>query len=331
VAAWELLGSTIYGDGPHGSRLGPIETVPALRKEDEVLPATLRVHPELLDDEAVVAEFTWHMQSSVSSLVAAFRNGPSTAQSNSTCTYTQAPGEYLFQVAPGAPESTRSLAEAQAWCCAHPASCGGVTKSKYQWYQCRLNSKGCKSPSNETSWIRKGATTPAECSPNHPKKTVGGGDIAAQAWRLLLSEKATLADVPQYRYDLIDFARQTVESNFSTVASAFKVAALAGHVKNASSAAATLLDMLDDYDELLGSDKNFMLGTWIKWSRSWSNDTKEQDFFEYNARNQITLWGPTGRARAPCVLCNVLFLLSDTESHHAQKSMITLPRAGQAL
>lgn len=36
----------------------------------------------------------------------------------------------------------------------------------------------------------------------------GGGDVAAEAWRLLLTEKEHLAPVPQYRYDLIDFARQ---------------------------------------------------------------------------------------------------------------------------
>lgn len=36
----------------------------------------------------------------------------------------------------------------------------------------------------------------------------GAADIAAEAWRLLLTEKAKLAPVPQYRYDLIDVARQ---------------------------------------------------------------------------------------------------------------------------
>ena len=128
----------------------------------------------------------------------------------------------------------------------------------------------------------------------------------------------------------------------------------------ASATAATLLSMLDDYDRLLSSDSNFMLGEhhhwpipdsapkscrelqrchadlrsslgcvvtpistafagpWIKWARSWSDDKEEQDFFEFNAsrsappfslrllskaskeaavqaRNQITLWGPTGQ------------------------------------
>ena len=90
-------------------------------------------------------------------------------------------------------------------------------------------------------------------------------------------------------------------------------ALLSGRCVQASATAATLLSMLDDYDRLLSSDSNFMLGEhhrwpipdsapnpvaelqrchtnlrcvagpWIKWARSWSDDKEEQDFFEFNA------------------------------------------------
>ena len=73
----------------------------------------------------------------------------------------------------------------------------------------------------ESSWLRKGATTPAGCAPP-PASKVGGGDIAAEAWSLLLSEKGTLGAVPQFRYDLIDFARQALELNFSTQKNLFQ-------------------------------------------------------------------------------------------------------------
>ena len=39
-----------------------------------------------------------------------------------------------------------TLAEAQAWCCAHASGCGGVTETKGK-YQPRLHKTGCKSPS----------------------------------------------------------------------------------------------------------------------------------------------------------------------------------------
>lgn len=43
---------------------------------------------------------------------------------------------------------------------------------------------------------------------------VGAAEIAAEAWRLLLTEKEKLAPVPQYRYDLIDVARQVMHTIF---------------------------------------------------------------------------------------------------------------------
>ncbi|KAG5871129.1 hypothetical protein JTB14_031140 [Gonioctena quinquepunctata] len=37
-----------------------------------------------------------------------------------------------------------------------------------------------------------------------------------------------------------------------------------------------------------------MLGPWIESARACANNTQEADQFEYNARNQISLWGPNG-------------------------------------
>jgi|EP01044_Picomonas_judraskeda_P019536 hypothetical protein len=55
--------------------------------------------------------------------------------------------------------------------------------------------------------------------------------------------------------------------------------------------------MLDDYDALLSTDTNFMLGRWQAWARSWADPGADavKDNLEYNARNQLTLWGPTGQ------------------------------------
>lgn len=165
------MGSTIYGSGPKGSRLGPIENVPAMPK-DEVLPMTLQVHPELLADERTVEEYTWHMMSSPSTLIGrTFSDDASQLTSKSTrasgsmgdgaCNYTIAPGVYLAYGAPGAPPPSKSLSTLQAWCCENPAACGGITRDDTTGeYTARLHSQECKSPVKETSWIRDGAKTP---------------------------------------------------------------------------------------------------------------------------------------------------------------------------
>ena len=56
----------------------------------------------------------------------------------------------------------------------------------------------------------------------------------------------------------------------------------------------TVLGTLDDLDRVLSTDANFMLGPWIAAARAWGNTTAESDLYEWNARNQLTLWGPSG-------------------------------------
>eukprot|EP00479_Gromia_sphaerica_P001284 TRINITY_DN11460_c0_g1_i1.p1 TRINITY_DN11460_c0_g1~~TRINITY_DN11460_c0_g1_i1.p1 ORF type:complete len:74 (-),score=12.80 TRINITY_DN11460_c0_g1_i1:10-231(-) len=53
-----------------------------------------------------------------------------------------------------------------------------------------------------------------------------------------------------------------------------------------------MIDILGDLDELLRSNEFFLLGKWIQDARSIARP-QDQNLFEFNARNQITLWGPT--------------------------------------
>jgi hypothetical protein len=41
-------------------------------------------------------------------------------------------------------------------------------------------------------------------------------------------------------------------------------------------------------------DSHFLLGRWIAAAKSWATDIPEAFLMEFNARNQITLWGPRG-------------------------------------
>jgi alpha-N-acetylglucosaminidase len=44
----------------------------------------------------------------------------------------------------------------------------------------------------------------------------------------------------------------------------------------------------------LSTHEDFLLGPWIESAKSAANSSDEEKQFEYNARNQITLWGPRG-------------------------------------
>lgn len=52
-----------------------------------------------------------------------------------------------------------------------------------------------------------------------------------------------------------------------------------------------LLAIIDDYDLLLSSDTNFMLGRWLEWAKDCSDVPANKAQLEFNARNILTLWG----------------------------------------
>lgn len=57
---------------------------------------------------------------------------------------------------------------------------------------------------------------------------------------------------------------------------------------------ARLLRIIDDTEEILASNANFLFGNWIADARAWGATREEADLLEFNARNQVTLWGPAG-------------------------------------
>ena len=51
---------------------------------------------------------------------------------------------------------------------------------------------------------------------------------------------------------------------------------------------------MDDLERLLATNENWMLGPWLERAKFWGKleDNKNDWVWEFNARNQITLWGP---------------------------------------
>lgn len=68
-----------------------------------------------------------------------------------------------------------------------------------------------------------------------------------------------------------------------------------GHMDRLRCYGARLLHIIDDTEEILASNANFLLGQWVAAARAWGRTPEEQDLLEFNARNQVTLWGPMGQ------------------------------------
>ena len=52
-----------------------------------------------------------------------------------------------------------------------------------------------------------------------------------------------------------------------------------------------MLDILNDMELLLNSEKHFLLSNWLNDAKSKGVNQEEETFYEFNARLQITLWG----------------------------------------
>ncbi|KAH7910217.1 glycoside hydrolase family 89 protein [Hygrophoropsis aurantiaca] len=106
----------------------------------------------------------------------------------------------------------------------------------------------------------------------------------------------SLIEIPEFRYDVVDLTRQLLANRFitlyETLTEAYNANANAAAI---SAAGQPLLALLRDLDSLLLTNPHFLLSNWISSARSWAQgNTSYAAYLEYNARNQITLWGPDG-------------------------------------
>ncbi|CCM02759.1 uncharacterized protein FIBRA_04867 [Fibroporia radiculosa] len=111
------------------------------------------------------------------------------------------------------------------------------------------------------------------------------------------TENPLLLSVPEFMYDVVDVTRQLLANRFidvynELVSTFYSTGVTAASVKNAGQ---PLLTILSDVDTLLWTNDNFLLSNWILGAINLSdNNGTYADYLEYNARNQITLWGPDG-------------------------------------
>ncbi|CAK1589005.1 unnamed protein product [Parnassius mnemosyne] len=97
-------------------------------------------------------------------------------------------------------------------------------------------------------------------------------------------------DSPGFYHDLVDVTRQALQYR----ADQLYMDILKERSSNALFFNATIvrfIDLMNDMETILATNNDFMLSSWLAAARDASNG---MSFFELNARNQITLWGPNG-------------------------------------
>ena len=106
----------------------------------------------------------------------------------------------------------------------------------------------------------------------------------------------------QLRYDLVDLGRQLacdVGWDLAVTSGAEFLKYMNGNANTTAQTVATtraIRRLISSLDALLSTDVNYLLGTWLADAQSWAapGNSSEAQWLGFNARNQITLWGPNG-------------------------------------
>lgn len=130
--------------------------------------------------------------------------------------------------------------------------------------------------------------------------------VLVKAWSLLYGaarNNVNLFSNPSYQYDLVDWTRQVLSNAFiplyqqliSTYTNTSTLGNVACRNSRIRGQGAQLISLMNTLDNVLATNNNFRLSTWIAEARANANNSADADFMEYQARNQITLWGPSGQ------------------------------------
>jgi alpha-N-acetylglucosaminidase len=147
----------------------------------------------------------------------------------------------------------------------------------------QLPSAVCQRPKIEIGESRRAVRYPAY--PFMQKELEG-------AWRLLLDAHADLRDSDTYAYDVVNLTRQVLACRAREPYNRIAEAYAARDAQGVAAAGSAFLELIDDMDTLAATRSEFLLGRWIADARRWAQTDKEARLYEWNARNQITLWGP---------------------------------------
>jgi alpha-N-acetylglucosaminidase len=98
-----------------------------------------------------------------------------------------------------------------------------------------------------------------------------------------------------FTHDLVDLFRQTFQNLaddlYVDIVKLYREKDLNSFMEKSN----LFLSILIDLDELLGSHRDFLFGIKLKAAIETATTEAEKLQYEFNMRNQITLWGPKGQ------------------------------------
>ncbi len=114
----------------------------------------------------------------------------------------------------------------------------------------------------------------------------------AGALDLYLQAADRLSDTDTYRFDLLNIERQVLANHADKYFNEIRAAVAAKDAKALDAAGGRMLGLIDDLDRLAATREDYMFGPWLEAAKAWGTTDAEKRYYEWNARNLLTLWGP---------------------------------------
>jgi alpha-N-acetylglucosaminidase len=112
-----------------------------------------------------------------------------------------------------------------------------------------------------------------------------------QALPELLQVAPALRSSDTYRYDLVDIARQTLANESRLLLPQIKAAYDAKDRTRFETLTQRWLKLMALQDQLLATNRFFLLGNWLAQVRPWSSSPQERARLDYDMRSLLTTWG----------------------------------------
>lgn len=116
-------------------------------------------------------------------------------------------------------------------------------------------------------------------------------DAFKKALPELLQVATPLRNSETYQYDLVDVARQTLANESRMLLPQIKAAYDNKDRLHFEALTQHWLQWMDLQDELLSTNRFFLVGGWLQPVQSWASSADERALLNYDARSLLTTWG----------------------------------------
>uniref|UniRef100_A0A803LC15 Alpha-N-acetylglucosaminidase n=1 Tax=Chenopodium quinoa TaxID=63459 RepID=A0A803LC15_CHEQI len=110
---------------------------------------------------------------------------------------------------------------------------------------------------------------------------------------LILHKRKYLVGSLTFRYDLVDLTRQVLSKLGNDVYLKAVTAFQRKDLKALDFHSQKFIQIIKDIDEVVATDDNFLLGTWLDSAKRMATNPEEMRQYEWNARTQVTMWFDT--------------------------------------